>query len=140
MRELSFKQISERFKKLTLPQVDLVVGIAEGGLAPATMAAFYLNAELYTIKINYRDDTNAPRYAEPKIFSNGLNVKNKRILIVDDVSVTGKTLQEAKKILVGNEISTLTMKGNADYVLFPEITECVQWPWKKHTQGITELA
>jgi hypoxanthine phosphoribosyltransferase len=51
------------------------------------------------------------------------------VLVVDDVSVTGATLSAAREILVGASIITLTCKGKADFVLFPEISSCVLWPW-----------
>jgi hypothetical protein len=34
-------------------------------------------------------------------------------------------------LLAGHEVTTLVMKGKADYVLFPEVRTCVQWPWKE---------
>lgn len=55
--------------------------------------------------------------------------KGSKILLVDDVSVTGKTLEKVKKELYGYEVTTLVFKGKADHVLFPEIRTCVEWPW-----------
>ena len=129
MRDLSFKDISKRIDKLILPYVDLVVGVAEGGTVPASLIAHKLGVELKIIKINYRDDQNKPIYDEPVILSQE-DIINKKVLLVDDVSVSGKTMETAIKILQGNLITTLTLKGKADYVLFPEIDECVNWPWK----------
>jgi hypoxanthine phosphoribosyltransferase len=53
-----------------------------------------------------------------------------RVLLVDDVSVTGKTLNRVKALLKGYTVYTLVMKGKGDFVLFPEVGTCVQWPWK----------
>jgi len=131
MRDLSFKEISDRISKLNLPHFDLVVGIAEGGIVPASLMAYKLGIDLSIIKINYRDIQNKPIYNEPVIFFHE-KIINKKILIVDDVSVSGKTLETAIHIFPDNSITTLTLKGKADYVLFPEITECVNWPWKLH--------
>jgi hypoxanthine phosphoribosyltransferase len=58
------------------------------------------------------------------------SLRGKQMLLVDDVSVSGKTLNEALRYFEGLQIKTLTMKGRADYVLFPEIQDCVKWPWK----------
>ena len=129
MRDLSFKEISKRIGDLNLPYFDLVIGIADGGTVPASLVAYQLGIELKLIKINYRDVQNNPIYDEPVILSQE-NITNKKVLLVDDVSVSGKTLEAAIKILQGNSITTLTLKGKADYVLFPEISECVNWPWK----------
>jgi hypoxanthine phosphoribosyltransferase len=51
-------------------------------------------------------------------------------LLVDDVSVTGKTLEEARSLFKGNHITTFVFKGKADFVLLPDIKDCVDWPWK----------
>jgi len=131
MVDLSFKEIADRIRNLNLPDFDFVAGIADGGVVPASLLAYKLNIELITVKINYRDPENKPRYEEPKVFIlPPHDVKDKRILLVDDVSVTGKTLNTAKELFTGNNITTLTLKGKADFVLFPEIRECVNWPWK----------
>lgn len=132
MVPLSFKEISERLKQMDLPDIDLVIGIGSGGVPPATFVAFYLNAELEVMTLNYRDENNNPRYDEPKVLYQPLwNLKGKRILLVDDVSVSGKTINAALDLLKGYNVKTLAMKGKADFVLFPEIKDCVKWPWKE---------
>jgi uncharacterized protein len=131
MVPLSFREISDRLKQTALPETDVVIGIGSGGLVPASVVAFHLNAELQVMVLNYRDEQNTPRYEEPKLLQSPLGeLEGKRILLVDDVSVSGKTMQAALEHLKGLDVKTLAMKGKADYVLFPEIKDCVQWPWK----------
>ena len=131
MVPLSFKQISERLKQLTLPRFDLVIGIGSGGIPPATFVAFHLNTELQVMVMNYRDEKNNPKYNEPQLLNKPeWDLDGKKILLVDDVSVSGKTMEAAKAQLAGFDVITLAMKGKADYVLFPEIKDCVKWPWK----------
>ena len=131
MVPLSFREISNRLKNAALPEIDLVIGIGTGGIVPASIVAFHLGAELRVMVLNYRDEKNNPRYEEPKIIEKPSgNLENKNILLVDDVSVSGKTMNAAKAELKGLNVKTLAMKGKADYVLFPEIKECVKWPWK----------
>ncbi|MBN2636807.1 MAG: phosphoribosyltransferase [Prolixibacteraceae bacterium] len=131
MIPLSFKQISERLKVLELPEFDLVIGIGSGGIPPATFVAYHLNTELQVMVLNYRDENNSPRYDEPQLLNKpAWKLEGKKILLVDDVSVSGKTMDAAKKQLAGFNVTTLAMKGKADYVLFPEIKDCVKWPWK----------
>jgi hypoxanthine phosphoribosyltransferase len=116
---------------LDLPQTDVVIGIGSGGIVPAGIIAFYLEAELQVMVLNYRDEQNTPRYDEPRILQKpDFNLQGKRILLVDDVSVSGKTMNAALEQLKGLDVKTFTMKGRADYVLFPEIKDCVKWPWK----------
>ncbi|MCL1822359.1 MAG: phosphoribosyltransferase, partial [Prolixibacteraceae bacterium] len=89
-------------------------------------------AELYIMTLNYRDEKNNPQHENPVVLSlpENIDLEGKRVLLVDDVSVSGKTLDAALALLQDCEAATFTMKGKADYVLFPEIKECVKWPWK----------
>ncbi len=132
MVPLSFKEISHRLKQMELPEIDVVIGIGSGGIPPATFVAFHLNAELLVMTLNYRDEKNNPRFDEPKVlFQPEWNLQGKKILLVDDVSVSGKTMETARNQLKEYTVKTLAMKGKADYVLFPEIKDCVKWPWKE---------
>ena len=133
MVPISFQEISERLRKVDFPETDLVIGIGTGGIVPAAITAFHLKAELRVMTLNYRDEANNPRYENPVVLRlpPDLNLEGRKILVVDDVSVSGKTLQAALELLKGYEVRTLTMKGKADYVLFPEVKDCVRWPWKE---------
>jgi uncharacterized protein len=132
MVSLSFIEISDRLRSMSLPETDLVIGIGTGGIVPAGLVAFHLGCELQIITLNYRDENNTPRYENPVILNmpEMPSLQGKRILLVDDVSVSGKTLNQALLQFEGLQIKTLTMKGKADFVLFPEIKDCVKWPWK----------
>ncbi len=132
MVPLSFPEITARLKSLKLPAFDLILGIGTGGIVPASLVAFHLDCEMKVLTLNYRDETNTPRHENPVLiqFPDLGDWKDKRILLVDDVSVSGKTLTEARRLLDGFHVQTLTLKGHADFVLFPEIKDCVKWPWK----------
>jgi uncharacterized protein len=131
MVPLSFKEIANRLQSIDFPPVDLVIGIGSGGVPAATMVAYHLKAELQVISMNYRDEQNHPRYEKPMLLDQPvLHAEGKKILLVDDVSVSGKTMNAALTLLKGYDVKTCAMKGKADYVLFPEIKDCVKWPWK----------
>ena len=131
MVPLSFKEIAARLKNTEFPPIDLVIGIGSGGVPAATMVAYHLEAELQVITLNYRDEQNNPRYESPKVLNlPAMQLDGKRILLVDDVSVSGKTMNAALELLQGFNVKTCAMKGKADFVLFPEIKDCVKWPWK----------
>ncbi len=131
MVPLSFKQITERLRTIKFPEVDVVIGIGSGGVPAATMVAYHLDTELLVMTLNYRDEQNNPRYDNPKVLQKASwNLDGKRILLVDDVSVSGKTMNAALEQLKGLDVKTCAMKGKADFVLFPEIKDCVKWPWK----------
>jgi len=130
--QLSFVDISQRLKNLDLPEVDWVVAIGSGGIVPASLLAHQLSKPLSLLSINYRAENNVPQHDTPKLLMTApLLPSTSRILLVDDVSVTGQTIAFAKSLLPHQNIVTLVLKGNADYVVFPEISACVHWPWKK---------
>ncbi len=131
MVPLSFKEITKRLKTIDFPPVDIVVGIGTGGVPAATMVAYHLDAELQVLTMNYRDEQNNPRYEAPVVLDQpNWQLQGKRILLVDDVSVSGKTMNAALELLKGLDVKTCAMKGKADFVLFPEVKDCVKWPWK----------
>ena len=118
---------------MQFPETDLVIGIGTGGIVPASIIAFHLNAELQVMIVNYRDEKNNPRYEAPVVLQKIRgNLEGKRILLVDDVSVSGKTMNAALRQLEGLNVKTVSMKGKADFIVFPEIKECVKWPWKPY--------
>ena len=133
MVNLSFKEISNRLKNFDLPETDLVIGIGTGGIVPASLVAFHLGCELAVMTLNYRDEKNTPVYPEPVLLMKpgDLDLSGKRILLVDDVSVSGKTMATAMKLLEGANVKTMAMKGKADFILFPDVQDCVKWPWKE---------
>ena len=128
--DLSFQEIARTIRHLALPSFDLVVGIGRGGAVPASLIAYKLECPLVVAQFNYRDDDNQTRHEVPVLLRPAAIPDGvRRVLIVDDVSVTGKTMEAAKKLFDGYDVMTLVMKGRADFVLFPEIRSCVNWPW-----------
>jgi hypoxanthine phosphoribosyltransferase len=131
---LDFTTISRALKVFPLPDVDRVVGIATGGIVPASLIAHQIDLPLSLIEINYRARDNSPRYPRPVLLSwQPLPIGGQRVLLVDEVSVTGKTMEFARTFLTEHKVITFALKGKADYVLFPGIESCVNWPWKVDT-------
>jgi len=129
---ISFLEITERLKKLAFEEYDYVIAIGSGGIMPGSLIAFHLNLPLLILKINYRDDNNHPLYDHPQLLENPdfQWMSTKKILLVDDVSVTGNTFKKGISMLSGHDITTLALKGKADITIFPEVKTCVKWPWK----------
>ncbi len=129
---ITFQSISEAIHSFDFPEVDLVIGVGRGGTVPAGMIAHQLGVELKVIQVSHRDDENEPWDEGPVVIGDFQwdFFSHFRILIVDDVAVTGKTLNLIKENLLDYEVSTFVLKGNADYVLFPKVKSCVIWPWK----------
>ena len=133
--DLSFIEIAQRLKTIDLPEIDGVVGIANGGTVPASLVAYQLDRPLFMIRLNYRDENNAPLYDSPKVLeAPSIDESLKRVLLVDDVSVSGKTLVKAQELLGDRVVVTLVITGEADYVVFPEVGDCVNWPWNPKIQ------
>ncbi len=130
--DLDFSEISRKLKEFRFPEVDCVVGIATGGIYPAILVAHQLGIECRFLHINFRDPDNNPIHDNPVLLSEDIQdiPAGSRILLVDEVSVSGKTMSKALELLKSFHVRTFVLKGKGDFVLFPDIKTCVNWPWK----------
>ena len=130
---LSFTEIAARIRAADLPEVDVVYGVATGGVVPAAVVAFHLGVSFRRLEINYRAPDNSPQRPRPELLARPEPPPaGTRVLLVDDVAVSGQTLALARSVLAGLTVTSLALKGRAaDIVLFPEVTSCVLWPWKE---------
>lgn len=136
MRPVSFTEILTRLAAWPFPAgINGVVGIAGGGVVPAALVAQRLGVEMKVIALNYRDDANEPRYPEPRLLSAVPKLDGwKRILLVDDVYVSGKSWQAARALLPTDiEVLPFVMKGKVDFALIRDIEGCVEWPWRVYS-------
>jgi xanthine phosphoribosyltransferase len=120
----------ERFANIEIDErFDLVVAIANGGIAPAAIINQRLNAQFQIIRINLRDEFQQPKFDTPKLLQPvDFDFLGKRILLVDDRIKSGATIALAKEILQQAAlIKTFAVNGNADYALFNE--DCFRFPW-----------
>ncbi len=133
MMPLSFLDVTLRLDSWKFPTgIDGVVGIASGGIVPAALVAQRLGVDMKVMALNYRDEANEPRFAEPKLLSAVPGLSGwRRVLLVDDVYVTGKSWQAACALLPRDvTVLPFVMKGKVDFALFPDVDGCVRWPWK----------
>lgn len=132
---LDFTAIATRLAAWTFPAgIDGVVGIATGGVVPAALVAQRLGVGMKVIALNFRDDANTPRYAEPKLLSSVPDLGAwRRVLLVDDVYVSGKSWRVARALLPATvEVLPFVFKGQVEFALIRDIEGCVQWPWKAY--------
>ena len=133
MIPLAFEDIARRLATWPFPtEIDGVVGIASGGVVPAALVAQRLGVGLKVIALNYRDEANEPRFAEPRLLSPMPDVTGwKRLLLVDDVFVSGKSWHAARAALpAAIEVLPFVLKGKVDFALIQDVAGCVQWPWR----------
>lgn len=133
MTPLAFRDIANRLERWHFPpRLDGVVGIAAGGVVPAALVAQRLGLEMKVIALNYRDEANEPRFAEPQLLSAVPDVGGwKHILLVDDVYVSGKSWNAARALLpAGTEVVPFVLKGKVDFALIRDVNGCVEWPWR----------
>ena len=110
---------------------DMIVGIARGGVIPATLLAKMLEvADVYIIKM-HRDGNE--RLISADIFT---DIDKKNILLVEDMIETGKSLIAGKKFLEERGASVRTAclytmpmsEIQPDYFLRQE-NRIAQFPW-----------
>ena len=126
---ISFIDIIKEIKKIDFWDFDIIVCIGRGGIIPGSILSYMLDKHLVILWMNFRDEKNQIKYKTPKLIKKfDTKIKNMKILLVDDISKTGKTIGYAKKLLNNNKIKTFVINGNADYSLF-NYKECIDWPW-----------
>lgn len=64
---LSLQEIVARLQRWKFPEsLDGVVGIASGGVVPAALVTQHLGLGLKIVGVNYRDESNTPRFDAPR--------------------------------------------------------------------------
>jgi len=129
----TFEEITAQIAQWSFPEkLDGVVGIATGGAVPAALVAQRLGVGLKMIALNYRDDRNEPRFAEPRVVSVVPSlVKWRRILLVDDIYISGKSLNAARAVLPKDiEVLPFVLWGKVEFALLREYHGTIDWPWQ----------
>jgi len=111
-------------------QVEFIIGVSRGGLIPATLVATKLNRPLVVAYINKQDEI---------FFDRKEWVKDKTVLIIDDIVRSGRTMDllvkhlktstEIKKILVYTVFSVSNLRKYDITVSSEEIKEDISFPW-----------
>jgi xanthine phosphoribosyltransferase len=112
--------------------VDGVGGIASGGVVPAALVAQRLGVGMKVIALNYRDEANEPRFTAPQLLSAVPDLGAwRRVLLVDDVYVSGKSWHAARELLPASvDVLPFVLKGKVEFALIRDLDGCVLWPWK----------
>ena len=114
---------------------DLVVAIGRGGYVPARIVCdFLLHSLLTSIKIEHWDIAACKRPQASVRFPLAVDVREKKILIVDDVTDTGDTLKAAidyVKSEGAGQIKTAVMQHKTSSSLIPDFYADLisDWRW-----------
>lgn len=117
---------------------DVIIGIARGGLVPARILSDVLETpELAIIQIEYYVSIAQTRQEPILKRSLHTQITDKKALLVDDVSDTGKSLQLAKNHLQqqdAKEIKTATLYAKPETITKPDYCEkqtshWIVFPW-----------
>src|SRR5918998_1163809 len=76
-------------------EAQIILGIARGGLFPATMLSFALRRELYPIRLTRRLNDTVVRDAPTWLVRPPEKVRGRRILLVDEIVDSGRTIELA---------------------------------------------
>jgi xanthine phosphoribosyltransferase len=131
---MNSKTINEILKKIKTfefhEDIDTIVAIARGGIFPAALLQQKLLIDMEIIWLNFRNENQQPQHDEPVLLKPiSFDYIDKKILLVDDRSRTGKTFEKSRALLNGDRlIKTFVVNGKADYSLFDE--ECFTFPWR----------
>ena len=126
----SWDELKTKFNAIAFNETfDIIVAIANVGIVPAAIINQRLQLPIELLKINYRDNRQQALYPSPKLLTDiSFDVKDKRVLLVEDRVKTGATLQYAKDLLKDAAlVKTFAVNGKADYALYNEA--CFSFPW-----------
>lgn len=119
-----------KIRQTSFPDVELVVAIARGGILPGYLVSRFLNLGLEILYLHFRDERHQKEFAQPQLEKMiTFDSREKRILLVDDVSNSGATFAKAKELLDTPHVFTAVISGKADISFYGSHTKCIQWPW-----------
>lgn len=130
-REIDY-YVDCNFEKLR-EEVNVIVGVSRGGLIPAALIATKLDKPLFAAYIDRNDNIDFDRKEE---------VKNKNILVVDDIVRSGRTLSllndhfiktgiDAVNYLTVYSVKDLSIEKyyHLDIVVIRELDKDIEFPW-----------
>ncbi|MBN1169746.1 phosphoribosyltransferase [Candidatus Micrarchaeota archaeon] len=117
--KIGWNEIAEDCKKLAKmvdDKPDLIVGLSRGGLVPARILSDILDTKMLVLGIRFYKGI-GEKEENPVITQEMPKIQGKKILIVDDVADSGKSLVAAMEYLKGNELkaATLHYKRSSEY-------------------------
>jgi len=130
-------EIADRIKEMDF-EADVIVGISRGGLLPTRILSDLLdNSHLANIKVEFYVDISQTKEAPIITQPVSVSVKDKRVLIVDDITDSGQSFHLVWETLMQEaaEVKTVTLYHKPWSCFTPDIyareTEAwVVFPWE----------
>ncbi len=125
-------------------RIDIIIGISRGGLPPARMICDFLNINTLTsIQIRHYTSGGKEKEKVEIIDPVNLDLKEKNILIVDDVNDSGKTLKAAYEHIITFEpesVKTAVLHEKADTIFDAHYLgeKQSEWKWLIYQWAVTE--
>ncbi len=120
---------------------DVLIGVSRGGLVPLRIFSDMRNIKrIGVLGIQFYKKIGERKDFPEIIHDMPLNIEGKRILIIDDVADTGKSLVEAIKYISNkkpSEIRTATLHYKPTSEIKPDYfigttTAWIIYPWERH--------
>ncbi len=132
-RELATRIVEDGY------EFDVVVAIARGGLIPAGAISYALGTKMCgSINVEFYSDIEET-LAEPVVlppFLDTGSLAGKRVLLVDDVADSGRTLDLVVKLIAGHcdEVRSVTIYSKPTTIIQPdyvwrETDRWINFPW-----------
>ena len=101
------KSGAEKLKELEF-KPDCILAIGGGGFIPARILRTHLNIPIYAMSISFYDDREMNTAEDPEIIQDiDINLlKGKKVIIVDEIDDTGKTLKWLLHYLSSKSVGT----------------------------------
>lgn len=119
-------------------QPEVVVGIAKGGVIPAVFVSSAFLVDFFPIKLSRRRNEQIVRQEPAWFVRPPSDIKNLRVLLVDDITVSGVELNMAKQAVLSagaKEVRTATLVVHSDSVkpdyFAIQTDDLILMPWDK---------
>ncbi len=152
MKKLTWEEVESLTKNLANKiresefRPDYIIGITTGGLFPLGLVAKELKVKNILTATARSNNDNVHKEEVEILYIPQINLTNKNVLLIDDVTERGLTLYEVanaiKKTCKPKVLKTATIamdinkcKHSPDYYAIKQETDWVVFPWEKEKFG-----
>ena len=134
--KVTWEQIQSLCNWHLIKAPDIIIGIARGGLIPATILSYRFGAPLYLLNCQSFGSDGTRGKVQARISEELKQVlgRPQKVLLVDDIADTGQTLFAAHQLIGTCESFSLVYKPTSSYkptypgILF-DSEDWVDFPW-----------